>query len=177
VLREDVLLLTLTGPGGVGKTRLALQVAADLAPSFGDAMEFVDLASVRDPALVLLAIAQALGVREGAERHTLSVLSGAISPRRLLVLDNVEQGAAAALEVASRVSACPHLSMLATSRAALRVSVEHEFPVPPLELPDPRRSASAAACGSRSNPDAVRRRPKGDLEARPARADAPRWPA
>jgi hypothetical protein len=64
--------------------------------------------------------------------------------------------------------------MLATSHAALRVSVEHEFPVPPLELPDPRRSASAAACGSRSNPDAVRRHPKGDLEARPARADAPR---
>jgi non-specific serine/threonine protein kinase len=146
IMQENVPLLTLTGPGGVGKTRLALQVAADLAPSFQGAVTFVDLASVRDPALVLPAIAQALGVREGTARDALSMLTGAISFRRmLLILDNVEQVAAAAPDLAALVSSCPHLTMLATSRAALRVSVEREFPVPPLELPDQRRPASAVS--------------------------------
>jgi non-specific serine/threonine protein kinase len=146
VMRENVPLLTLTGPGGVGKTRLALQVAADLAPHFQGAVTFVDLASIRDPALVLPAIIQALGVREGTARDALSVLTAAIGSRRLLlVLDNVEQVSAAAPDLAALVSACPHLTLLATSRAALRVSVERELPVPPLDLPDPRRSASAGA--------------------------------
>ena len=145
VLRENVPLLTLTGPGGVGKTRLALQVAADLTPGFDDAVVFVDLAPLRDPALVLPAIAQALGVRE-ATRDAVAVLTGAIGARwMLLVLDNVEQVAAAAPDIARLVSACTGLAVLATSRAALRVSVEHEFPVPPLTLPDPRASTSAVA--------------------------------
>ena len=85
-------------------------------------------------------------MREGTARDALSMLAGAIGPRRmLLILDNVEQVSAASPDLAALVSACPHLTVLATSRAALRVSVEREFPVPPLELPDPRRPASAAS--------------------------------
>ena len=146
VLRDDVPLVTLTGPGGVGKTRLALQVAADLESEFGDGVAFVDLASIRDPSLVPSAVAQALGVREGAERDTLAVLAEAIGSRRLLlVLDNFEQVAAAAADVAALVRRCPRLSILVTSRAPLRVSVEQEFPVPPLALPASERSATAAS--------------------------------
>ena len=149
LLEEAVPLLTLTGPGGDGKTRLALRLAADLAPEFADGVAFVDLAPLRDPELVVPAIAQVLGIQVGARRGALPDLVDALRERRLLlVLDNVEQVAAAAPDVAALVAGCPRLSVLATGRAALRASVEREFPVPPLAVPARPaggRAVSAAA--------------------------------
>jgi predicted ATPase/DNA-binding CsgD family transcriptional regulator len=133
---DELRLLTLTGPGGVGKTRLALQVAADLEEAFEDGVCFVSLASVADPASVGCAIAGALGLREGGRRPFLDELRHSLRSRRLLlVLDNFEHVTAASPLVAELLAACPRLTVLATSRASLRVSGEHEFPVSPLALP------------------------------------------
>jgi len=117
--------LTLTGPGGSGKTRLALEAAAALAPDFGAGAVWVGLASLRDPDLVGEAIARAAGARNGLADH--------IGERRLLlVVDNFEQVVAAAPELSAVVAACPNLTVLVTSRERLRVDGEVEFPVPPL---------------------------------------------
>jgi predicted ATPase len=134
----DVRLVTLTGPGGVGKTRLALQVAADLADAFADGVVFVEVAPIGDAALVAPAIASALGVSLGdagdgapAERWWRSLGNSDL----LLVLDNFEHVLDAAPVVAGLLAACPRLKVLATSRAPLRLSGEYEYPVPPLSVP------------------------------------------
>jgi predicted ATPase/class 3 adenylate cyclase len=135
--RSEVRLLTLTGPGGTGKTRLAVQAAAELVGAFSDGVVFVELAPVTDPGLVAPAIAQALKVREAPGQTLLESLTQHISDRRLLlVLDNFEQVLAAAPVVVELLVACLHLKVLVTSRAVLHVSGEHAYPVPPLSLPD-----------------------------------------
>jgi predicted ATPase/class 3 adenylate cyclase/Flp pilus assembly protein TadD len=136
---ERVRLLTLTGPGGTGKTRLALQSAAELLDEFDDGVFFVALATITDPELVPSAIAEALGVRESAEQTLEESLKGYIRDKRLLlVLDNFEHILAGAPLVGELVGACPNLKVLATSRIPLRLYGEWEYPVPPLALPDPR---------------------------------------
>ncbi len=140
-----VRLLTLTGPGGVGKTRLAIELAADLDPAIADRAFFVPLAEVADPALVLTSLAQALQVREAGDRPLRANLIDALRDQRvLLVLDNFEQVRAAAVELPPLLAACPGLKLLVTSRASLDVTAEQEYPVPPLTLPSARQPPDRA---------------------------------
>ncbi len=135
---KDARLVTLTGPGGIGKTRLALEVARGAADLFPDGVLFVDLAPLGDAVLVLSAVSQALGLRATGDRSLLEALQAHLREKRLLlVLDNFEHVLGAVPEVASLVSSCPNLTVLATSRAPLRVRGERRYPVPPLGLPDP----------------------------------------
>ena len=138
LLQEGTRLLTLTGPGGVGKTRLALAAAATLrdAGTYADGVAWVDLASVRDPALVLGTIAQALGVQEVGPRGVRTPLLAVLGTRRLLlVLDNLEQVAEAAPDIAELLAGCPSIVVLATSRMTLRLRAERQFRVRPLVVP------------------------------------------
>ncbi|HEX9438652.1 MAG TPA: helix-turn-helix domain-containing protein, partial [Roseiflexaceae bacterium] len=135
--RADVRLLTLVGPPGIGKTRLSIHVAASLQSQFADGVFFVPLAPIRDPALVLPAIARALRVKDVSDQPPTEALRAALRGRRLLlVLDNFEQLMAATSQVAEVLRMAPDLKVLITSRAALHLTGEHLFAVPPLELPD-----------------------------------------
>jgi predicted ATPase/DNA-binding CsgD family transcriptional regulator len=134
--RDDTGVLTLTGPGGVGKTSLALQVAHDLLAEFDDGVVVVPLASLRDPALVPGTVAQALGTREAAGHSVLEILLEYLSGKQmLLVLDNFEHLLPAATLVADLLAASPRLKVLATSRAPLHLRGERVFAVEPLSLP------------------------------------------
>ncbi|HZG66584.1 MAG TPA: BTAD domain-containing putative transcriptional regulator, partial [Herpetosiphonaceae bacterium] len=133
----DLRLLTCCGPGGAGKTRLALEAIRSLAAEFADGVVFVPLATLRDPALVIPAIVAALGLAEHDARPPLVHLQDALRMRELLlVLDNFEHVAEAARDVAALLAAAPRLKLLVTSRALLRIAGEHAYPVPPLDLPD-----------------------------------------
>jgi len=130
---SEVSLLTLLGPGGVGKTRLALAAATELSDEFADGVMFVSLAPIRDPKLVIPAIASMLGLPRGTLRDVQHFLQ---DRHLLLVLDNFEHVADAAPEIEEVLLACPQIKVLITSRAALHIQGEHEFPVLPLSLPD-----------------------------------------
>src|SRR5579862_4770668 len=131
-------LVTLTGPPGIGKTRLAVACASAHAERSGCAIVFVDLAPVRDPALVMVELAQAVGVEQRGGTDLTGRLAAALGhEERLVVLDNCEHLLAAAPDVGRVLTACPRLRVLATSRERLRLSAEQEFPVPPLAMPAP----------------------------------------
>jgi non-specific serine/threonine protein kinase len=154
LLREDVPLLRLTGPGGVGKTRLALSVANMMKDDCPDGVAFVPLAPITDPALAPSAIIAALGVREAGDERLIERLKAVLRDKRLLlVLDNFEHVIGAAPIVADVLETCPGVTVLVTSRVRLRVSGEREVPIAPLGLAalDRHRSVTNVATS-----DAVR---------------------
>lgn len=135
--RLPVRLVTFIGTGGIGKTSLALQVARDLDTDFAHGVCFVSLAPISDPDLVIPTIAQEFGLKEIGHQVLLDLLKASLTNKHLLLLlDNFEQILTAAPSLSLLLEACPHLKILVTSRASLHLHSEHEFPVPPLDLPD-----------------------------------------
>ena len=134
--RPEVRLLTLTGTGGVGKTRLALEVAAQVQQHFLDGVSFVSLAPLRDSKLVLPAIVQVLGLPASAQPPVEQLQASLREKQQLLLLDNFEQVVEAAPDLLEVLAFCPRLKLLVTSREVLRVRGEHVLPVPALALPD-----------------------------------------
>ena len=149
VLAPSIRLVTLTGTGGSGKTRLGLQVASELLPQFESRVYFVALASITDPAMVPAAIADSVGVHQTGGRPVLDSLKDylreADTSPVLLLLDNFEHIVAASSLIVELLEASATLKVLVTSRSALRVYGEHEFPVPPLPLPAPGQRHSLEA--------------------------------
>ena len=149
LLREDVRLVTVTGPGGIGKTRLAVEVAGSLLDRFPGGIHFVPLSLLRDPGLLASVILQTLGIREAAGQPPLEILKknlqDSLRAPTVFLLDNFEHLVQAASTVAELLAVAPNLKILVTSRAALHVYGEHEFPVPPLTLPDARSLPSVKA--------------------------------
>jgi predicted ATPase/class 3 adenylate cyclase len=137
-LLDRARLVTLTGPGGTGKTRLALQLAAERLSRYPDGAFFVELAPITDPALVISAVAAAVGVREAVDRPLVDTVKESLRNKELLlVLDNFEHVLTAAPLVTELLAAAERVRIVVTSRAVLHVHGEHEFPVPPLTIPDP----------------------------------------
>ena len=138
MLSNDAIpLVTLTGPGGVGKTRLALQVATETAPDFADGTCIVELAAVREPDQVLPTIARMLGLSDNGSAPLVDRLAAYLSPQHLLlILDNFEQVVEAAPHIAELLARCPRLTVLVTSRVVLHLSGEHDYSVDPLAVPE-----------------------------------------
>ncbi len=139
--RTGVHLVTLTGPGGIGKTRLALQVAGEMADQFPSGVCFVALSAIGERGLIASAIAQAVGVNEAGNtspQENLMEYFGGLSQPMLLVLDNFEHLVSAAPVIAQMLTAGPKLKVVVTSQSPLHIYGEHEFPVPPLAVPDPK---------------------------------------
>ncbi len=146
---NHVRLITLTGAPGVGKTRLALQVSAEARQLFSDGLTFVQLSSIREPALLTMAVANALGIVENDDQTLRARLSVFLQDRNLLlVLDNFEQVIDAAPHVAELLSSAPHVKVLVTSREPLHIYGEHEYGVPPLRLPAVEECAQLKALSS-----------------------------
>jgi predicted ATPase/DNA-binding SARP family transcriptional activator len=140
IIVHNCRLVTLTGTGGIGKTRLALAGAERLAAHFEDGAWFVDLSALSDPALVLPAVAQTLGVTESADQPIDTALEAHAADKQMLVVtDNFEQVVAAAPSLSRLLKSAPGLTILATSRSPLRLPEEHAYDVPPLAVPDPSR--------------------------------------
>ncbi len=144
--RLEVRLVTLTGTGGIGKTRLGLQIATDLHDTFADGVWFVALAPINDPELVMSTVAQVFALKETGNQSLFDLLKAYLRDKHLLLLlDNFEQIVSSAPQLVELLSVCPHLKILVTSRAVLHILGEHEFPVPPLAVPHLAQLPESAA--------------------------------